>query len=221
MTTHRKPCSEPAASGRLTVLEGMPGTGKTTAARTLAQQGARVIGEYVTPAGATLAMADHPPVPDDAGHQRNWRIKHHLAATASRTGPVYSDRDWLSALAYAASIDDGGQLLRERCAWASGELAAGQLAVADDYVVFHLDPDTSLARRSGRLTPDHPWSLPAALHRLSAFYIDPPLAISGIRPSLAASLSAARWHHLNQPGPGETLRFLRDLADASPPADLP
>ncbi|MGH7383354.1 MAG: hypothetical protein ACREKR_14210, partial [Candidatus Methylomirabilales bacterium] len=53
----------------------------------------------------------HPTVDDDAGHQHNWLRKHHQVQIARRNGPVFCDRDWLSALAYAYTISDDRKLL--------------------------------------------------------------------------------------------------------------
>jgi predicted ATPase len=111
-------CSEPSGStahraGRLIVLEGMPGAGKTTLAQALAASNARVLGEYTTPNGATIPLSGHPGTGDSAAHDANWLRKASQAAAALRDGAaVYADRDWLSALAYAYSIarSDNGEL---------------------------------------------------------------------------------------------------------------
>jgi AAA domain len=204
-----------ARRGSLLVLEGMPGTGKTTTATRLAAEGQHVIGEYVTSAGAAILVADHPPVSDDNAHQANWLTKHRhaTAALAAAAGPVFCDRDWLSALAYAASLPEGGdQLLRARVWWAVEQLGRGQLAVADGYLVLHLDPATSLARRSGRLTAGHPWSHLAGLARAAAFYTNPADAVAAVSPDLADALSAAAWHHLTGATGTDIQRGLDHLA---------
>jgi len=67
--TASRPCSEPglppAPRGRLIVLEGMPGAGKTTTATALAARGHSVVGEYTSDTEATLAIGDHPDISDD------------------------------------------------------------------------------------------------------------------------------------------------------------
>jgi len=67
--TASRPCSEPGLPpvprGRLIVLEGMPGAGKTTTATALAARGHSVVGEYTSDTEATLAIGDHPDISDD------------------------------------------------------------------------------------------------------------------------------------------------------------
>lgn len=204
-------CSE---IGPLIVLEGMPGAGKTTVAQRLAAEGRQVVGEYTTAAGRTLAVTEHPRVSDDAAHQGNWLLKCCQAHAACTSGAVYVDRDWLSALAYAYSITDGGTLLRERARWAFDRLCDADLVVGDAYVVFHLDPATSLRRRAGRLTAGHPWSEPEPLHRLRRFYDDPVTAIAAVCPDLADLLAGTAWREIHGASTEQqNLRLLRDLAD--------
>lgn len=196
------------------VLEGMPGAGKTTAAEALARQGRTVLGEYLDHHGDTVPVTAHPGVDDDHAHQTNWLTKHQHLSTAG-CGPVFLDRDWVSALAYAYSLPAtaSAPVLAARARWAAGHLFAGRLAVADTYVVFHLDVRLSLRRRVIRLTPGHPWSHPHGLARLSRFYRDPPAAIERVHPRLAAAMRGARWRHLAGLSVEQTLRLLRELAD--------
>jgi len=196
------------------VLEGMPGAGKTTVADALTARGVQVIGEYVTSTGTTLPMSDHPAVHNDDAHQANWLAKHRLVTVTGSGRPVVCDRDWISALAYAASLDDGGQLLRHRTSWAREQLTHGRLAVATDYLVFRLAPPLSLARRSGRLTPGHPWSTPPGLHRLARFYADPIGAIGATSPALRAALGTATWHQLDAGSVDDAVRFALTLLAA-------
>jgi predicted ATPase len=189
------PCSDtvPLAVPRdgLIVLEGMPGAGKTTAAGTLAERGLPVLGEYTDNANATIAISAHPPVDDDDAHQQNWlRKTAQCSARLARGGTVYADRDWLSSLSYAYSTAaaDGGTLLWHRAVWAASRLREGSLLLPGIYVVFDLDPATSLDRRASRLRPGHPWNHPGSLRRLRAFYTCPSQALDPIHPGLAQAL---------------------------------
>ncbi|MGH3925100.1 MAG: hypothetical protein ACRDTT_19930, partial [Pseudonocardiaceae bacterium] len=168
-----------------------------------------------TTTGDVIPVQAHPAVGDDAGHQRNWLRKHHQIQAARRTGPVFCDRDWLSALAYAYSIadTDDGELLISRARWASDCLDRGDLALASTYVVLQLDPTVSLRRRTNRLTPGHPWSNPSGLARLAEFYTNPAVALAPVNPDLTALLSTASWQPLRDYSLDRTIRYLRDLAD--------
>jgi len=210
------PCSDPATdSYPVLVLEGMPGAGKTTAATILAAENRTVIGEYTTATGEVVPIQAHPAVDDDAGHQHNWLRKHHQIQAARRTGPVFCDRDWLSALAYAYSIadTDDGELLTTRARWAADCLDRGDLTLASTYVVFQLDPTVSLRRRANRLTPGHPWSSPPGLARLAEFYTDPATTLATVDPDLTARLRTTSWHRLHGYSLDRTIRYLRDLTD--------
>ncbi|MGC4886633.1 AAA family ATPase [Micromonospora sp. DT227] len=210
-STYPKRSSEPQIRpGRHVVLEGMPGSGKTTTAETLAAGGYAVIAEYTTLDGAAIPVQWHPPVGDDNAHQSNWLIKHRQATAARANGSVLSDRDWLSALAYAASLDDR-TLLATRASWAYEHLNAGLLSVPDAYLIVGCAPETSLARRADRLTAGHPWSTRAGLARLALFYRDPTAAIADVHPALAAELRAASWHWLAAVDLGTIRRHVTDL----------
>jgi thymidylate kinase len=191
--TVSRPCSEPAAEpaprGRLIVLEGMPGAGKTTTATALAGRRHSVVGEYTSDTAATLAIGDHPGVSDDDAHQANWLRKAAQCTTRLANCPVvYADRDWLSSLSYAYTGSDR-ELLARRARWAARHLNGGTLLLPDVYAVFDLDPAASLSRRAGRLRPSHPWNQPAALGRLRDFYRDPARAVRPACPELAAALA--------------------------------
>jgi predicted ATPase len=193
--TASRPCSDApplaAPRHRLIVLEGMPGAGKTTAAAALTHLGRAVLGEYTTDADATIAISQHPPTGDDDAHQRNWLRKAAQATIRlARSRAVYADRDWLSSLSYAYSIaaTDDGVLLAQRAAWAAGHLREDSLLLPAIYVIFDLDPATSLHRRVGRLRPGHPWNNPAALSRLRDFYADPSGALHRVHPGIAEVL---------------------------------
>lgn len=191
----------------------MPGAGKTTAAESLRQHGYPVLGEYLDDHGATLDLAAHPDVADDNSHQTNWLTKHtNLTELADR--PVFLDRDWLSALAYAYSLPEPAatELLTARAHWTTQHLYHGHLAVADTYVVFDLPVTDSLHRRTNRLTAGHPWSNPAGLARLRRFYQDPPAAVRTIHPDLATHLRTTDWRHITGLSPARTVELLRDLA---------
>lgn len=205
------PCSDPTGGYPVLVLEGMPGAGKTTAATTLAAEERLVIGEYTTARGDVIPIEAHPAVDDDAGHQDNWLRKHHQVQAARCHGPVFCDRDWLSALAYAYSIADGGVLLTSRTRWISDRLNRGDLTLASTYVVFQLDPTISLYRRADRLAPGHPWSSLPGLIRLAAFYTDPAEALAPVHPDLATRLRSASWRPLRDYSLDQAVRYLRDL----------
>ncbi|WP_280387721.1 AAA family ATPase [Nocardia wallacei] len=193
------------------MIEGMPGSGKTSTVNLLAAQGHQVVGEYTTAAGTVIPVADHPDVGDDDAHEHNYVAKHRQATTLAATGPVFIDRDWLSMLAYAHSADDPALLTaRAHRIWA--RLDAGALAVATAYTVLHTTADTSLRRRHHRLTSGHPWSTGAGLERLAAFYADPVGIVGAVHPSLARRLSTAAWNHLRNPQIEIAARILRDLA---------
>lgn len=197
--TANPPCSDtvPLAVPRdgLIVVEGMPGAGKTTAACALAARGLPVLGEYTDDADTTIAIAMHPPVDDDDAHQQNWlRKTAQCTARLARGGTVYADRDWLSSLSYAYSVAaaDGGALLRHRADWAASRLDDGSLLLPGIYVIFDLDPATSLDRRGGRLRPGHPWNQPGSLRRLRDFYNCPSQALLPVHPRLAQALRQPR-----------------------------
>lgn len=215
MPPPRHPCSNTSIGlYPVLVLEGMPGAGKTTAATALAAQNWTVIGEYTTITGGVVPIQAHPAVDDDAGHQRNWLRKHHQVHAARRNGPVFCDRDWLSALAYAYSVadTDHGELLSNRAHWAFDCLDHGDLTLASTYILFQVEPTISLQRRASRLNPRHPWSLLPGLIRLAAFYADPARALDPAHPDLATRLRSASWHSLRDCSPDQTVGYLRDLA---------
>jgi predicted ATPase len=217
--TGSPPCSDtmppPIPRDGLIVLEGMPGAGKTTAARALAARGLPVFGEYTDNANATIAISAHPPVDDDAAHQQNWlRKTAQCTARLARSGTVYADRDWLSSLSYAYSTAaaDGGALLRQRAAWAAGLLYDGSLLLPEIYVVFDLDPATSLARRASRLRAGHPWNDPSSLQRLRDFYTCPSRALDPVDPGLAQALRQPRRADIcGLSDPHQILRRLAEL----------
>jgi len=199
----------------LIVLEGMPGAGKTTAACALAARGLPVLGEYTDNADTTIAISAHPPVDDDDAHQQNWlRKTAQCTARLARGGTVYADRDWLSSLSYAystAAADDGA-LLRHRAAWAASRLQDGSLVLPGIYVIFDLDPATSLDRRASRLRPGHPWNHPGSLQRLRDFYTCPSRALEPVNPSLAQALRQPRRADIyGTAGPREIAGRLAEL----------
>ncbi len=217
--TARLPCSDtaplPGPRDGLVVLEGMPGAGKTTAACALGARGLLVLGEYTDNADATIAVALHPPVDDDDAHQQNWlRKTTQCAARLVCGGTVYADRDWLSSLSYAYSVApaDGGALFRYRAAWAASCLREGSLILPQIYVIFDLDPATSLGRRASRLRPGHPWNQPGPLQRLRDFYTCPSQALLPADPGLAQALRQPRRIDISgTAGPGQIAGRLAGL----------
>ena len=220
MNTASKPCSDQFTpdlrAGRLVVLEGMPGAGKTTAASALAELGHAVVGEYTDDASATIAVSAHPDVGDDDAHQRNWlRKAAQCSALLGRHPVVYADRDWLSSLSYAycTAPDDGGAMLSRRAAWAGRHLSDGSLLLPGAYVIFDLDPETSITRRAGRPRPGHPWNRPQALARLREFYRDPARSLRPASGELADAVAApARIEISGNDNPPGILRRLVALS---------
>lgn len=194
--------------GRLITVEGPPGGGKTTALQVLADRGRSVIGECEIPAGTMMTIASPSAIDDDATDQRNWLIKDEQASSArGQQRAVWLDRDWISALAYAYSLDDR-QLLAARANWAFGCLDAGDLTIADTYVVLQVEPAVSLARRASRLSAGHIWSTAADLLRLHGFYADPIRAIARVHRQLARRVGTAHWEHLQHPTIAEAVDAL-------------
>lgn len=206
----------PASAAPLTVLEGMPGAGKTTTGQRIAATGVQFLGEYTTGRGTTIPITDHPAPGDDAAHQANWLRKAAQACAALADGlPVVCDRDWLSSLAYAYSIagSDGSRLFRARAAWAAACLDDGTLLLPGSYLIFNIDAAASLHRRARRLKDGHPWSLPGPLRRLQDFYADPVAAVADAHPGLGATVHRARWQHVcGHDDPQHQFQAIRDLA---------
>ncbi|MFC1403173.1 MULTISPECIES: AAA family ATPase [Streptacidiphilus] len=174
--------SDPSAL--VTVVEGMPGAGKTTVLSALARAGRTVLPEYTTPAGDLLDHDRHPRHDDEDSHLANWlRKADHLRG---RSGPVWVDRDWLTALAWAASTSG----LTERADWAYRHLTTGRLIPPHRWIILDLPPHISLQRRAQRLHPGHPWSDPAVLERLRTFYLDPPTHLATAHPGLTELVAA-------------------------------
>ncbi|MBO2447115.1 hypothetical protein J4573_08450 [Actinomadura barringtoniae] len=185
-------------------------------AETLAAAGCCVIGEYLDAEAdgtAALPVDQHPLVSDDDAHQDNWIRKAAQAKIAlGQDITVFSDRDWLSSLAYAYSLADGADLLAERASWAKRNLHDGNLLLGDVYVILHLAVPVSLQRRSTRLRPEHPWSSPAVLDRLATFYRSPAQIIGSIEPALGELIAQTSVLHISglEP-PSRNLRLVRRL----------
>jgi thymidylate kinase len=196
------PSSEPPAPlPQVTVVEGMPGAGKTTLLTALERCGHMVLGEYTTDTAQVLDHSRHPHHRDEDGHLANWLRK--TAQLRGLAGPVWLDRDWLTALAFAASTTG----LDERAAWAYGHLTAGRLVLPRCWIVLDLAPALSLRRRSGRLQAGHPWTDMDVLERLRGFYRDPAAGLGDTHPRLAALVAAVPLLLVDAAaGPGELVR---------------
>ncbi len=182
-------CSD--LSAPVSVVEGMPGAGKTTVLAALARAGRPVLPEYTTADAGLLDRERHPHHDDEDGHLANWlRKAGHLR---TRPGPLWVDRDWLTGLAWAASTGDLGW----RADWAFGHLTAGRLMTPRRWIILDLPPDISLKRRAQHLQPGHPWSDPVVLQRLRAFYLDPPAHLAAWHPSLAGVVAAVSRHRVD------------------------
>lgn len=192
----------------------MPGAGKTTAACALAALGVAVLGEYTDDADATIAITMHPAADDDDAHQQNWlRKAAQCTARLAHGGAVYADRDWLSSLSYAystATADDGA-LLRQRAGWVASHLRDGSLILPGIYVIFDLDPATSLDRRASRHRAGHPWNHPGTLRRLRDFYTCPSRALLPVHPGLAQALRHPRRADIS--GLSDPRQVIRRLAE--------
>ncbi|MEU0237707.1 AAA family ATPase [Nocardiopsis sp. NPDC006198] len=193
----RSDCSDSGPGPRLVVLEGMPGAGKSSVAALLADR-VPVVAEYARPDGTALDHDAHPATDQDRAHLDNFLLKDELCA--QHTGTVLCDRDWVSALAYAHSLNDP-VALAHRAGWAWEHLNAGRLRLGGLYLVLHVDPATSTERRRGRLRPDHPWSRAEALERLSAFYAAPAQTVGRTLPGLGELMATTRWVHVDAARP--------------------
>lgn len=181
------------------VLEGMPGAGKTTALAALAHEHT-VLGEYTNDQTHALDLAAYPSHDDDQPHLTNWLRKDAQTRHLTRIGPVVVDRNWLTALAWAASLDDD---LTQRARWAHTNLTAGRLTLPERWIILDCSVETSLTRRQDRLDYTHPWAHQAPLRRLRAFYTDPALAVAPVQPELAdliASVPVTRLDTETSPG---------------------
>jgi thymidylate kinase len=185
----------------VTVIEGMPGAGKTTVLAALARAGRTVLGEYTTETGAVLAPYRHPGHGNEDAHLANWLRK--SAQLRRLAGPVWVDRDWLTALAWSASTNG----LTQRAAWAHHHLAGAQLVLPHRWIILDLPPTVSLQRRARRLEAGHPWSRAAALERLRVFYRDPPTVLKTAHPGLARLVAGVPLLLVDATaGPGELAR---------------
>lgn len=167
------------------VLEGMPGAGKTTAVTALADLGHTVLGEYTDERSRSLELAAHPHHDDEHPHLANWLRKDVQTRLLAAANNVVADRNWLTALGWAASVSG----LCDRAAWAYGCLTAGELTLPDRWIVLDCSVETSLTRRRERLDHTHPWACPEPLDRLRAFYTDPAATVRPSLPALAEALA--------------------------------
>ena len=172
-------------SAGVVAVEGMPGAGKTTAVTTLADRGHTVLGEYTDDHARSLTLAAHPHHDDEHPHLANWLRKDAQARHLAPANNVVTDRNWLTALAWSASV--GG--LPDRAGWAYLQLSAGRLTLPECWIILDCTVETSLTRRRERLDPTHPWARPEPLDRLRAFYTDPADAVRPTLPALADALA--------------------------------
>jgi len=193
---------QPAA---VTVVEGMPGAGKTTVLAALAQAGHTVLGEYIADTGVVLSLRGHPRHGDEGAHLANWlRKSTQLSRFAT---PVWVDRDWLTALAWSASTSG----LTGRAVWAHDHLADGHLVLPQLWIILDLPPAISLRRRAGRMEAGHSWSRPIVLERLRAFYHDPVAVLKVAHPGLAGLVAKVPLVRLDAiAGPGELARAVEE-----------
>ena len=91
-------------SAGVVVVEGMPGVGKTTAVTVLADRGRTVLGEYTDDHARSLTLAAHPHHDDEHPHLASWLRKDSQARHLARASCVVMDRNWLTALGWAASV---------------------------------------------------------------------------------------------------------------------
>lgn len=193
------------APATATVVEGMPGAGKTTVLAALARAGHTVLGEYTTVAGAVLPPRRHPGHGDEDAHLANWLRK--SAQLRCLAGRVWVDRDWLTALAWSASTTG----LTQRAAWAHHHLACGQLALPERWIILDLPPALSLQRRAWPPESGHPWSRAAVLQCLRGFYQDPAAALKTAHPGLAEVVAGIPRLLVDATaGPGDLARAVRE-----------
>lgn len=164
-------------------VEGMPGAGKTTAMTVLADRGHNVLGEYTDDHARSLTLAAHPHHHDEHPHLANWLRKDLQACRLARASGVIMDRNWLTALGWAASV--GG--LPDRARWAYSQLVAGRLTLPERWIILDCTVETSVTRRREQLDPTHPWAHKEPLDRLRTFYSDP---AATVRPALRALADA-------------------------------
>jgi thymidylate kinase len=168
------------------VVEGMPGAGKTTTLAAIVGQGQMVLGEYTDGHAQPIDLIKHPHHDDEHPHLTNWLRKDAQVRHLARAGSVITDRNWLTALGWAASVN----VLPDRTSWAYTHLTAGVLTLPERWIILDCSVETSLARRHDRLDSTHPWADPDSLHRLRTFYTDPVAPIARFLPELADLISS-------------------------------
>ncbi|UGQ10957.1 AAA family ATPase [Yinghuangia sp. ASG 101] len=192
-SNHAPTTRTPRTAAHSIVLEGMPGAGKTTALQALGRRGHHTIGEYVTVDGTPLDHAAHPDHEPDAPHLVNWTLKATLYREPTFGGPVFIDRDWITALAWGHCFGR----LPERIRWADTRLRNRTLQLPSRYVVFDLPPHESLHRRGNAVVPSHPWADPEVLARLREFYRDPVGTVTAHDRHLGADLARLPITHID------------------------
>ncbi|WP_125775655.1 AAA family ATPase [Antribacter gilvus] len=191
-------------------VEGMPGAGKTTAMTVLADRGHTVLGEYTDDHARSLTLAAHPHHDDEHPHLANWLRKDSQARRLARASCVVMDRNWLTALGWAASV--GG--LPDRAGWAYSQLIAGRLILPERWIILDCTVETSLTRRREHLDLTHPWARTEPLDRLRAFYSDPAAAVRPALHALADALATVPVMRIDAEADRDTVG--RAICEATP-----
>ena len=156
-------------------IEGIPGSGKTTLAKSLDRfLGASVhtLDEHILPENDLNEFSKDNPNKEDT-YRLNWTIKNTLVSMYSYKKYVVSDRYFITAIAYAYSLDKGnprGSKYLDAVNWARKSIASGELRIPDLCIVLLVKHDLSNQRKGRRETQDMLWSQNEALDYADQFY---------------------------------------------------